>query len=29
MFYDGTRLGGISPNVIDEHPLKSMFWKKP
>jgi oligopeptide transport system substrate-binding protein len=27
-FYDSERLGGIQSNVIDEHPLKSMFWKK-
>jgi oligopeptide transport system substrate-binding protein len=27
-FYDDQRLGGIEPNVLDEHPLKSMFWKK-
>jgi len=25
--YDGSRLGGIQANVIDEHPLKSLFWK--
>lgn len=28
-FYDGTRLGGIQANLLDEHPFKAMFWKKP
>ena len=28
-FYDAQRLGGIEPNLLDEHPLKSMYWKKP
>jgi oligopeptide transport system substrate-binding protein len=27
-FYDGTRLGGIEPNLLDEHPLKNLYWKK-
>lgn len=27
-FYDGERLGGVEANLIDEHPLKNMFWKK-
>ncbi len=27
--YDDTKLGGIDPNLLDEHPLKSIFWKKP
>lgn len=27
-FYDAERLGGIEPNLLDEHPLKAMFWKK-
>ncbi|MDB6149010.1 MAG: oligopeptide transport system substrate-binding protein, partial [Chthoniobacter sp.] len=27
-FYDHERLGGIEPNVLDEHPLKAMYWKK-
>jgi oligopeptide transport system substrate-binding protein len=26
--YDGTKLGGLEPNVIDEHPLREMYWKK-
>jgi ABC-type oligopeptide transport system substrate-binding subunit len=26
-FYDGARLGGIEPNLLDEHELKHMFWK--
>ncbi len=26
-FYDRTRLGGVEANLIDEHPLKNMFWK--
>jgi oligopeptide transport system substrate-binding protein len=28
-FYDADRLGGIEANLLDEHPLKNMFWKKP
>lgn len=28
-FYDPERLGGIEPNLLDEHPLKHIFWKKP
>ncbi len=27
-FYDAERLGGIESNLTDEHPLKSMYWKK-
>ncbi len=27
-FYDGDRLGGIEANLLDEHPLKSMYWKR-
>ena len=27
-FYDPERLGGIEPNLLDEHPLKAMYWKK-
>jgi oligopeptide transport system substrate-binding protein len=27
-FYDGTKLGGIEANLLDEHPLKEMYWKK-
>jgi oligopeptide transport system substrate-binding protein len=26
-FYDSARLGGIRANLLDEHPLKAMFWK--
>ena len=26
-FYDGSKLGGIEANLLDEHPLKAMFWK--
>jgi oligopeptide transport system substrate-binding protein len=26
--YDSKKLGGIEGNVLDEHPLKAMFWKK-
>lgn len=25
--YDAKRLGGIEGNVLDEHPLKAMFWR--
>ena len=28
-FYDAQKLGGIEPNLLDEHPLKRMYWKKP
>jgi len=28
-FYDPERLGGIEPNLLDEHPIKAMYWKKP
>lgn len=28
MFYDGSRLGGIQGNLTDEHPFRTMFWKK-
>ncbi|MEA3212997.1 MAG: oligopeptide transport system substrate-binding protein [Chthoniobacter sp.] len=27
-FYDAERLGGVESNVLDEHPLKAMYWKK-
>lgn len=27
-FYDGDRLDGIRPNLLDEHPLRFMRWKK-
>jgi oligopeptide transport system substrate-binding protein len=27
-FYDDERLGGIESNLLDEHPLKHIFWKK-
>jgi ABC-type oligopeptide transport system substrate-binding subunit len=27
-FYDPARLGGVVPNLLDEHPLKAMYWKK-
>jgi len=26
-FYDGAKLGGIQANLLDEHPLKAMYWK--
>ena len=26
--YDSKKLGGIEGNVLDEHPLKAMFWKQ-
>lgn len=26
-FYDASRLGGIQANLLDEHPLRKMFWK--
>jgi oligopeptide transport system substrate-binding protein len=27
-FYDPERLGGIVPNLLDEHPLKFVHWKE-
>jgi len=27
-FYDSARLGGIEPNLLDEHPLKNIYWKR-
>jgi oligopeptide transport system substrate-binding protein len=27
-FYNGTKLGGIEPNLLDEHPLKALYWKR-
>jgi oligopeptide transport system substrate-binding protein len=27
MLYDGKKLGGIEPNVVDVHPLREMYWK--
>jgi ABC-type oligopeptide transport system substrate-binding subunit len=27
-FYDADRLGGIESNLLDEHPLKYLYWKK-
>ena len=26
-FYDPAKLGGIEANLLDEHPLKAMYWK--
>jgi len=26
-FYDDKRLGGLQANLLDEHPLKAMYWK--
>lgn len=28
-FYDAERLGGMEPNLLDEHSLKALYWKKP
>ncbi len=28
-FYNSVRLGGIEPNLLDDHPIKAMYWKKP
>ncbi len=28
-FYDPERIGGIEPNLLDEHPLRKMYLKKP
>ena len=27
-FYDPERLGGVQSNLLDEHPLRAMYWKK-
>jgi oligopeptide transport system substrate-binding protein len=27
-FYDRDRLGGIESNLLDEHPLRTLYWKK-
>lgn len=27
-FYDAERLGGIESNLLDEHPLKAIYWKR-
>jgi len=27
VFYDDNRLGGFFPNVVDEHPLRELYWK--
>jgi oligopeptide transport system substrate-binding protein len=27
MFYDDKRLGGVRPNLTDEHPFRTMYWK--
>ena len=27
-FYDAEKLGGIQANLLDEHPIKAMFWKR-
>lgn len=27
--YDPEKLGGIEPNLLDEHPIKAIHWKKP
>ncbi len=29
MFYNDARLGGVQGNITDEHPFRTMFWKKP
>jgi oligopeptide transport system substrate-binding protein len=28
-FYDATRLSGLSANLLDEHPLRFLRWKRP
>lgn len=28
MFYDANRLGGISGTLVDDHPIRTMHWKK-
>ena len=29
LFFDDTRLGGVQGNLTDEHPFRTMYWKKP
>ncbi len=29
MFYDDKRLGGVEGNLTDEHPFRTLHWKKP
>jgi oligopeptide transport system substrate-binding protein len=29
MFYNHFKLGGVSGNLTDEHPVRAMYWKKP
>lgn len=29
MFYDDKRLGGVHGNITDEHPFRTLHWKKP
>ena len=26
-FFDKTRLGGVEPNLVDDHPFREMYWK--
>ncbi len=26
--YDRTRLGGVEPNLLDEHPLRKIYWRQ-
>jgi hypothetical protein len=28
-FYDEQKLGGLEPNLLDEHPLRFLYWKQP
>lgn len=28
-FFDPERLGGVSANLIDEHPFRTIYWKRP
>ncbi len=27
LFFDGERLGGVENNLLDEHPLRTIYWK--
>lgn len=29
MFYDGNRLGGLAGTLVDDHPVRTMYWKDP
>ena len=28
LMYDADKIGGLESNLLDEHPLKPVYWKK-